>query len=310
MRFTLNSLHGIIPPMCTPFTAEGEIDLDSVPRLVEFLIGHGVHGIFVLGSTGEFPVLTNSQRQTVIEATVAAVNGRVPVLAGIVDTSTRRCIENGKVAQAAGADGVVLAPPYYYRHSQAELLDFFHGVRQGFDIPLIAYNIVVAGGVKLEVNTIATLAADGTIGAIKDSTGDLTSFREIIIATRNSGLRIFTGSELIVDTCLSMGAHGSVPGLGNVLPGEYVKLYDVCMQRDYAAAASIQDRLIPFFFALIGQGAEGWSVTSAALAGFKVGLKAQGIITNARMADPLHPMSAAVEEKIVQVMRRFQYLPT
>src|SRR4051812_43385650 len=108
------TLHGIIPPMCTPLTDDGGLDLPSIDSLVEHLIDGGVHGIFALGSTGEFAVLTGRQRQTLLETTVAAVNRRVPVLAGILDTSTARCVENGLAAKAAGADAVVLATSYYF----------------------------------------------------------------------------------------------------------------------------------------------------------------------------------------------------
>src|SRR5919109_3058938 len=122
------TLHGIIPPMCTPLTDQGDVDVRSVHMLVEYLLAGGIHGIFALGSTGEFALLTARQRQALLEAAIAAVNGRVPVLVGILDTSTDRCIEHGLAARAAGADAVVLAPIYYYRASQPELLDHFRAV--------------------------------------------------------------------------------------------------------------------------------------------------------------------------------------
>ena len=103
--FDPSTLHGIIPPLCTPFTDDGEVDVESVHTLVDYLLAGGVHGIFALGSSGEFAVLTASQRQTLLKAVVKAVGGRVPVLAGILDTSTARCIENGLAAREIGIEG-------------------------------------------------------------------------------------------------------------------------------------------------------------------------------------------------------------
>ena len=128
--FDPTALHGIIPPMCTPFTDDGEIDVPSVHNLIEHLLAGGVHGIFALGSTGEFASLTGQQRAAMLKIVVEAVRGRVPVLAGILETSTSRCIENGLAAKEAGVDAVVLAPIYYFRASQLEIIDHFRAVHE------------------------------------------------------------------------------------------------------------------------------------------------------------------------------------
>src|SRR3954468_17787401 len=225
--FDPTALHGIIPPMCTPFTDDGELDLPSIHSLVEHLIDGGVHGIFALGSTGEFAALTGRQRQLLLETTVAAVGGRVPVLAGILDTSTARCVENGLAAKAAGADAVVLATSYYFRNSQKEIIDHFRAVKAAVGLPLLAYDVPSAVNIKLEFATIVQLAEEGVIAGLKDSSGATEIFRRVLIATRGiPGFRAFTGSELIIDSCFRMGAAGSVPGLGNVFPAEYVQIYN------------------------------------------------------------------------------------
>jgi 4-hydroxy-tetrahydrodipicolinate synthase len=306
--FDPTSLHGIIPPMCTPLTDDGEVDVHSVHTLVEHLLAGGVHGIFALGSTGEFACLTGRQRQTLIEAAAAAVKGRVPVLAGILDTSTARCVENGQAARAAGADAVVLAPIYYFRASQAELLDLFRAVKRAVGLPVLAYDVPSAVNVKLELATITQLAEEGVIAGLKDSSGATEAFRRVLLATRGSDFRAFTGSELIVDACLQMGAHGSVPGLGNVLPAEYVRLYDLARAGDWAGAAAIQERLLACFYELIGQGDAGYSASSSALGGFKAGLKLKGAIRGTRVAAPLHSFGPAEEQRVADVMRRHGFL--
>jgi len=302
------TLHGIIPPICTPLTPEGELDVASVRRLVAFQLDAGVHGIFALGSTGELAALTAGQRRLLLETVVAAVAGRVPVLAGIFDTSTRRCIENGQMAREAGADAVVLAAPYYYRASQRELRDHFRAVADAVGLPVIAYDVPGAVNVKLEAATVAALAEEGAICGLKDSSGDFHGFREVLMRTRHLPFRAFTGSELIVDACLHMGAHGSVPGLANVFPAEYVRLYDLARAGDWAGAAALQERLLACFRELITQGDPGASASASALGGFKAGLKLRGAIAHSAVAAPLHSFTPAEEERVAAVMRRHGFL--
>jgi len=306
--FEPTALHGIIPPMCTPLTDEGEVDVDSVHTLVEYLLTSGVHGIFALGSTGEFASLTGHQRRTLIEAVAAAVKGRVPLIAGILDTSTARCIENGQAARAAGADALVLAPIYYYRTSQAEILDHFRAVWAAVGLPVLAYDVPSAVNVKLELATIKQLADERVIVGLKDSSGATEAFRRVLLATRQSDFRAFTGSELIVDACLQMGAHGSVPGLGNVFPAEYVRLYDLARVGDWAGAAAIQERLLACFYELIAQGDPVYSASSSALGGFKTGLRLKGAIRCTRVGAPLHSFGPTEEERVADVMRRHGFL--
>ena len=302
------ALHGIIPPMCTPLTAEGEVDVPSVHTLVEYLLSGGVHGIFALGSSGECASLTGQQRQTLLKTTIAAVNNRVPVLAGILDTSTVRCIEQGLAAREAGAEMVVLAPIYYYRAGQAELIDHFRAVRAAVGLPIMAYDVPSAVNVKLEYATLMQLAEEGVIAGLKDSSGVTDAFRRVLLATRGTSFRAFTGSELIVDACIRMGAHGSVPGLANIFPADYVRLYDLARAGDWDGAAAIQERLLACFFDLIVQGDPGYSASSSALGGFKTGLKIRGAIRGTRLAAPLHSFGAAEEERVADVMRRHGFL--
>ena len=307
--FDPTALHGIIPPMCTPLTDDGELDLPSIHSLVEHLIAGGVHGIFALGSTGEFAALTGRERQTLLETAVAAVGGRVPVLAGILDTSTARCIENGLAAKAAGADAVVLATSYYFRNSQQEIVDHFRAVKAAVGLPLLAYDVPSAVNVKLEFATVVRLAEEGVIAGLKDSSGATEVFRRVLIATRGiPGFRVFTGSELIIDACFRMGAAGSVPGLGNVFPAEYVQIYHLARAGDWDAAAALQERLLMCFFELITQGDAGYSASASALGGFKTGLKVKGAIRSTQTGAPLHSFSAAEEERVADVMRRHGFL--
>lgn len=306
--FEPTSLHGIIPPMCTPLTDEGEIDVPSVHTLVEHLLGGGVHGIFALGSSGEVASLTAQQRQTVLQNVIAAVNHRVPVIVGILDTSSGRCIEQGLAARAAGADAVVLAPVYYYRVSQAELIEHFRLVKAAIGLPIIAYDVPTAVNIKMEYSTVVQLADEGVIAGIKDSSGATEGFRRVILGTRGSDFRVFTGSELIVDACLHMGAHGSVPGMANIFPREYVEIYERAQAGDWEGASAIQEPLLQCFFELISQGDPRYCVSSSALGGFKTGLKLRGAIRSTHLAAPLHSFGPADEQRVADVMRRHEFL--
>src|SRR5262249_17855850 len=152
---------------------------------------------------------------------------RVPVLAGIMDTSTERCIEHGLAAREAGADALVVAATYYYRASQIEIIEHFRHIREVIGLPIMAYGIPIAVNVKLEGATLQQLYDEGVIIGLKDSSGVVDAFRQTLLRMRGTSFRAFTGSELIVDLCLRMGAHGSVPGVGNVFPAEFVRMYDL-----------------------------------------------------------------------------------
>jgi len=301
--FDPSTLHGIIPPMCTPLTENGEIDVRSVHSLVDFLIASGVHGIFALGTSGEFASLTKAQKKTLIAETVAAARGRVPVLCGITDNSTGGAIDNGRVAKEAGVDAVVLSTPFYFRISQREIRDHFHAVSAAVGLPMLAYDIP-----GLDVATLKTLFDEGVICGLKDSSGVIDAFREILMATRGSNFRIFTGSELLVDTVLHMGAHGSVPGVSNAFPAEYVHLYNLAKAGDWAGATAIQERLFRCFRELISQGDLSYSFIASALGSFKAALKAKGVIATSRLAAPLHSLSREEEIGVASVMRKHGFL--
>jgi glutamate-1-semialdehyde 2,1-aminomutase len=301
-------LHGIIPPMCTPLTVAGEVDVASTTRLVNYLIDGGVHGIFVLGSTGEGAALTGAQKRTVIETSAAAVKGRVPIFAGVIETSTPRCIEHGLDARDAGADALVLTSSFYYRPSQAEIVEHFRQVRQAVGLPLMAYDIPTVIQTKLELSTLHTLVRDHTIIGIKDSSGVFDLFRRLIVEMREANFRIFTGSELLLDLCLQMGAHGSVPGLANVFPAEYVELYNLARAGQWEQAGQLQERLMACFWELISQADSGSSFGASALGGFKTALKLKGVIATSVTLGPIRSFTTDEEGRVGSVLRRHGFV--
>ena len=151
-------LHGIVPPVATPYDHDGQIDPQGLRAVLRHLIDGGVHGLFVLGSTSECVFLNPAQRGLVIETAVKEAAGRVPVLVGVMDATTDHCIAHGRQAQALGAQALVLTAPYYTRTNQAETLDHFRYVRDAVDLPVVAYDIPVCVNIKLARDTVNTLA--------------------------------------------------------------------------------------------------------------------------------------------------------
>ncbi|GAA3670887.1 dihydrodipicolinate synthase family protein [Microbacterium marinilacus] len=297
------SLHGIIPPLATPLTPDGEVDVRSLERLAARIVDAGAAGLFVLGSTGEVAFLTDEQRVRVTETVVSVADGRVPVLAGAIDMTTPRVRRQVAAAAAAGADAAVVTAPFYTRTHPAEIARHFRLVAESSPVPQVAYDIPVAVGTKLDTSTVLDLAADGTIVALKDSSGDDAGLRRVILGARERGLdrfAVLTGSELTVDSALAFGAAGCVPGLGNVDPHAYVRLYTAARAGDWAAARSEQDRLFALFGLVDAAPAERMGRGSSALGAFKAALHLLGVIDDARTADPYIPLDDAE----VAVVRR------
>lgn len=294
-------LRGVVPPVCTPLTREWEVDVPSLQRLVDFLIDGGVSGLFALGSTSEVAFLPDQHRQRVLETVVERTSGRVPVLAGAIDMTSLRVLEHAQVAEKAGCDALVVTAPFYTRTHAAEIERHFRTVANGTDLPVYAYDVPVSVHSKLDVDTLMHLAADGVLAGVKDSSGDDAGLRRLILAARQdapASFSVLTGSELTVDTSLRMGAHGVVPGLGNVDPHGYVRLYRHCADGEWAAAAAEQERLVELFGLVDAGEATRMGRGSSALGAFKTALRQRGVIDNGLTAPPQIPLNDAEAEQV------------
>ncbi|MFB7500434.1 dihydrodipicolinate synthase family protein [Streptomyces sp. NPDC056161] len=293
-------LRGVVPPVITPLTSDGEVDVPSLRRLTEHLVAAGAHSLFVLGSSGEAAYLTDAQRQTVVETAVDTVAGRVPVLAGIIDTTAPRVLDRAADAVKAGADALVATAPFYTRTHPVEIADHFRRIRSGADLPLFAYDIPVAVHTKLPRAVVLDLAADRTLAGLKDSSGDEGSLRRLLVElrARTPDFSVLTGSELTVDGALLMGVDGVVPGLGNVDVAGYVRLYTAARAGDWAAARTEQDRLAALFdLTDVGDPAK-MGGSSSALGGFKAAARLRGLIDCAATAAPQIPLGTEAVARV------------
>ncbi|MFF3329692.1 dihydrodipicolinate synthase family protein [Streptomyces sp. NPDC002888] len=295
-------LTGVLPPVCTPLTPDREVDVPSLLRLVDHLVEGGVHALFVLGSSSEVAYLRDGQRRLVVESVVSHVGGQLPVLAGAIDVTTPRVLDHVDSVTAAGADAVVVTAPFYARTHPAEIARHFRLVAAASPVPVVAYDIPVAVHTKLPADLVLELAAGGVLAGLKDSSGDLAAFREVVTGARAhpgiTGFSVLTGSELIVDAALALGADGAVPGLANVDPHGYVRLDRLGRAGDAVGARAEQERLCALF-ALVGVGDPArMGSSSSALGAFKAALHLRGVIDCPVTAEPQVRLSAEEVEGV------------
>ena len=290
--------HGVVPPLCTPLTEDGEVDTASLARLAAFQLDAGVHGLFVGGSTGEIAQLTDAARDIALRTVVATAAGQVPVLAGAIDTGTRRVLEHARRAQALGADAVVVTAPFYVGVGEPEVRAHYALLHAALDLPLVAYDIPSNVGYKLPSGLVTALAREKVIAAVKDSSGDLEGFQRVIDGAAGSGAACLTGSETLADLAMARGADGIVPGLGNVDPHGYVRLYEAARAGDFTAARAEQRRLTELFgiVEVADRGRVGR--ISGALGAFKAALVARGVIQHPYTQAPLLPLTQAETQAV------------
>jgi len=238
------SFTGIIPAMLTPFTKSGDLDLDGLKKNVDFLIENGVSQIMCLGSTGEAATLSREESVKVTEATVKASNGRVPVMAGTGATSTREVIERSREAKSAGADSVMIVTPFYEIPNQEGLYQHYASIAEAIDIPICLYNIPPHTQVEIAPETLERLAEIDNIVALKDSSGNLSYFAEVMRRVGDK-MSILNGGDDITLPCFALGCHGAILALANIAPRMLVDLFQAVQQEEKEKALDIFFKLLP-----------------------------------------------------------------
>ena len=293
---------GVVPPVVTPDTPDHQLDVVSFERSINRLIEAGVDGLFFLGSSGEVVFATDERRDQIVREAVRIVDHRVPVLVGIIDTQTERVLEHGRRALALGADALVATAPFYALGGPADVEEHFRILHQELDAPLFAYDIPVCVHTKLPWKMLARLGAEGVLAGVKDSSGDDVSFRYLVQENEKNGhpLTLLTGHEIVVDGALLAGADGSVPGLANVEPEGYVRMWKAAQEGNWAEVKREQDRLneISHIFD-VTSGVQGYG---AGVGAFKCALNLMGIFDSDQMPRPVKPLDGQNREAIKQVL--------
>jgi 4-hydroxy-tetrahydrodipicolinate synthase len=275
--------HGVFPYLVSPIDAAGHIREDVLARLCDDLIKSGVHGLTPLGSTGEFAYLNAEQRTAVVRTTIAAAKGRVPVIAGVVSTSTADAVAQARAYQALGADGILAILEAYFPLADAQVESYFRSIADAVEIPVVMYTNPQFQRSDLTLDVIARLASHPRIGYIKDAstnTGRLLS----IINRCGDVIKVFSASAHIPAAVMLIGGVGWMAGPACIIPTQSVALYDLCKAKRWDEAMVLQRKL--------------WRINEAfarfnLAACIKAGLAIQGY----SVGDPVPPQAALTADQ-------------
>jgi 4-hydroxy-tetrahydrodipicolinate synthase len=287
-------LHGIIPPIATPLLSDERVDAVGLRRLVRYLLNAGVHGFFVNGSMGGFALLTDDEQLRAIEIVVEEVGGKVPVIAGAADTSTRRVIEKARRIERLNPNCLVILPPYYYRLTQHNAISFFREVAQNISKPLFIYDNPLAIGFQLNLESIIHLSQESMIVGIKTSSQDVNFWAKLIAEFRHhQNFTILLGTEFLIPIGLMMGADGIVGGLHNIAPKIAVSTYEAVQRKDYEKAFELAHKLSKL-----------WSIFEYGniWGGFEAALQILGICDKVT-ASPYSSLSPSEKAKVKLILK-------
>jgi dihydrodipicolinate synthase/N-acetylneuraminate lyase len=295
-------LRGIIVPMVTPLASADALDAQGLERLVDRLLGGDVHGLFLLGTCGEGPSLSPRLQRELIEHVCRQVDGRLPVLVGVTDSSPVQSTALARHAADAGADAIVIAPPFYFPLEQTELLAYVEQQAADSPLPVMLYNMPGLCKVVYEPETVRRLLDNPRVMGLKDSSGDLDYFRRVRELTRGrADWSLLIGPEHLLDEAIALGGHGGVSGGANILPQLYVKYYEAAVA-GFVDEAAIFERDVALLGHIYTVGAAGGLTASSVVKGLKAALTIQGVCSGLP-CPPLAPLSAGQVEQVRQILR-------
>lgn len=289
-------LQGIVPPIITPLKDRDVLDVAGLDRLIEHMLAGGVHGLFVLGSTGEAPSLSYATRREMITRVCRQAEGRVPVVVGVTDTSITESLTLAGHAANCGAAAIVAAPPFYFPSDPPELLEYYLHLNSDSPLPLILYNMPGLTKVSMTVDTVARLMDESNIVGIKDSSGNMMYYQKLLkLAPKRDGWFTLIGPEELLCESVMQGGHGGVNGGANLAPRLYVDTYNAVMAHQFDTALAIQKKILQLGDALYGVGKH----VSSCVKGLKCTLSVLGVCDD-YMADPLHRFRDTERKVIIE----------
>jgi N-acetylneuraminate lyase/4-hydroxy-tetrahydrodipicolinate synthase len=238
MRF-----EGVIPPLITPFTENGEVFEKGLRDLIDFQVEKGVKGLFVCGTYGSGPLMTVEQRKKVAEITVDQANGKVATIVHVGSSSMDNVLELARYAEEVSADAVASVPPFYYAYDDESVLSFYKQLLSAVDIPVFVYNNPARSGIAISSELLRRLAEEGVAG-IKDSSFNLVKFYEDLITVDRKDFIFIIGTEALIFPAIMAGAKGCVSGLANVFPEINVECYNLAKEKRYEEATVKQLEII------------------------------------------------------------------
>lgn len=280
---------GLGVAMVTPFKTDGQIDFESLARIVENLIAGGVDHLCVLGTTAETPTLSATERLEVVKFVIKQVKGRIPMMVGCSSNCTAAVLEQIKDYQLDGIDAILSAVPFYNKPSQEGIYRHFAEIAKASAKPIVLYNVPGRTGVNMTAQTTLRIAREfrNVIG-IKEASGNMEQVKEII-AGAPDGFRVIIGDDSLAMEAIRNGASGVISVIGNAVPKRFSQLVHATMQGNYAEAEQIQKQLSPLYGLLFKEGSP---------CGVKALMSDRGILENV-MRLPLVPVSDALHKEIL-----------
>lgn len=274
---------GIIPPMITPLTNDFQLDVYGARKLIDYIIKGGVHGLFILGTTGESTSLSYKIREKLICETGKIVKDRIPVFVGITDTCVEESLNLALIAYESRASAVVAAPPYYFNLGQEELFEYYWELADKLPLPLFLYNMPSLTKTPIEVETAVRLAKHDNIIGLKDSSANTVYFQSLCYAMKpHTDFMLFVGPEEIMAETVLMGGDGGVNGGANLFPKLYVELFNAAKANDFSRVKILQNQVMEISSLLYKMEPYG----SSYLKGLKGAVSVLGICEN-HLAPPM-----------------------
>lgn len=299
--------HGVIPPIITPVNSDETVDEAGFRGIIDYCLEGGLHGLFVAGTNGDTMALTQKERNHAIQIALDQVHGRVPVMCGVMDTSTKRVIENIKALEQMGGSCAVVTPVFYDRHtSQDETVRHFEEILKATSIDLALYNIPPFVGTKVDAATVIKIAElDKRVVAYKDSSGAFTDFQQVLSRYRDTDFCVLQGITPHAITSLLLGADGFVPALSVCFPELFASAYEAAADRDFKRAMAYND--------LIRESSKILGMTKNATAATKYAVSLRGF-TSDRVIAPQDPIldgeKDAIRMKVAEIDAKSQALRT
>lgn len=282
---------GSFPALVTPFK-NGELDLETLKKLVEWHIAEGSHGLVPVGTTGESPTLTHTEHETVVEEVVRAAAGRIPVIAGAGSNNTVEAIRFMQHAEKVGANAALVVTPYYNKPTQRGLIAHFTALHDCCELPIIIYNIPGRSVIDMSPETMGELAKLPRIIGVKDATGDLARVSDQRITCGKEFVQI-SGEDATAHGFNAQGGVGVISVTANVAPRMVADVQEACLAGDYQKALETQDRLMPLHKAIF---------TEPGLVGVKYAMSLLGLCSD-EVRSPLTGLSDETKALVEDGMR-------
>ena len=281
---------GSFPALVTPFK-DGEVDLGTLEKLVDWHVAEGSHGLVPVGTTGESPTLSHAEHETVVETVVRAAAGRVPVIAGAGSNSTAEAIRFMQHAEKVGADAALVVTPYYNKPTQRGLIEHYTALHECCGLPIVIYNIPGRSAIDMAVDTMAELARLPRIVGVKDATADLARVSQQRMACGPEFCQI-SGEDPTAHGFNAQGGVGVISVTANAAPKLVAGVQNATLSGDYAKALELQDRLMPLHRAIF---------TEPGVAGAKYAMSRLGLCSE-EVRLPLTPLAPETRKLVDEAL--------